>query len=51
MASDRCDAQPAEVVPIQAIPAGLGNGRRVKAMGMAVAVRPGITHRHPSWGQ
>ena len=45
MASDRRDAQPAEVVPIQAIPAGAGTGCRVKAMGVAVAVGPAITHR------
>lgn len=45
MASDRRDAQPAEVVPIQAIPAGAGTGRRVKAMGVAVALGHAITHR------
>lgn len=46
MAPDCRNAQPAEVVPEQAIPTtGAGTGRRVKAMGVAVVVRPGITHR------
>ena len=34
MAPDRGNAQPAEVIPVQAIPAGAGTGRLVKAMGV-----------------